>query len=121
MNNNSFPKEELAALVRESVRDALIAALAPTDVLPAASERPHQSSDLQKRIGRRKSRYQGQLHLTVLPEDQEWFNLLFRNVGIQKGMLFSLLRSCFEHIEATGEIDLILEKFNLRTIPDSQK
>ena len=120
MNNNSVSKEELAALVQETVRDALITALGRTFVSPDVSGRSQQSVDPGKRVGRRKSRYQGQLHLTVLPEDQEWFNILFCDLGIQKGMLFSLLRSCFEHIDATGEIDLILEKFNLRRIPNSQ-
>ena len=116
MDKNSFLEKELAALIQESVRDGLIAALAPPDSPHETDGFPPNSGSSSRRDDRRKSRYQGQLHLTVLPEDQEWFNVLFRDAGIQKGRLFSLLRSCFEHMEDTGEIELILKKFNIRKI-----
>lgn len=118
MDRNGFSEKELAVLIQESVRDGLIAALAPADSPPETDSFPPNSSgsNTNRRDGRRKSRYQGQLHLTVLPEDQEWFNVLFRDAGIQKGRLFSLLRSCFEHMEETGEIEVILTKFNIRKI-----
>lgn len=70
MDKNRFLEKELAALIQESVRDGLIAALAPAGSSPETDSFPPNYSGSSRRDGRQKSRYQGQLHLTVLPEDQ---------------------------------------------------
>lgn len=60
--------------------------LAPSGTVQAEKKRP----------GRPQSQYKGNLNLRVFKEDETWFRNLAQHKGIERGMLFNILRQRFD-------------------------
>lgn len=52
-----------------------------------------------KEVGRPKSKYTGQLHLSILEEDEVWFKKTARANNLQYGKFFTHLRRVFDLYE----------------------
>ncbi len=94
MKISQISDDHLTELVQEITREVLKNMSPDFD----ASSRNKSNKPREKR-GRPKSQYQGQLHLKVLEEDEEWFKEMVRKYQTQNGKFFSLMRKYFELAE----------------------
>ncbi len=106
MTSNRFSKQELAAIVQATVREMLNSVSGGVETTPTETEDATVLPVEKRRRGRPKSEFKGQLHLSVLPEDEDWFKDSARGRGITNGKMFSLLRSRFEQTAIDNFLNL---------------
>jgi len=92
MKRVEISEEQFAALVAE-VAKVVLEGLSGSQSMADGKAEP--SANKTAKRGRPKSIYTGQLHIRVLPEDEDWYKKTSDRLGVQHGSFLSLLRKSF--------------------------
>ncbi|UWR03484.1 hypothetical protein K3740_01865 [Ruegeria conchae] len=90
--SKKLSEDQIAMLVQVITQNVLDAVSSPEEQTRKRMEKTAQTVVLNRDRGRKLSPYTGQLHLKVLPEDEEWFKELRKQINVQNGKLFHLFR-----------------------------